>query len=423
MEKRSAIFGACHEEQIPADADHSAICKFETDSDDTFEKIYKRIRRMRINPRGIVYAAPSQNTELSRTGRLDFKAPLAPPRYRQDFEIAIICALPLEADAVMALFDKDWIDEGRTYGKAPGDPNAYTAGAIGEHNVVVAHMPGMGKVNAASVAAGLRVSFENIKLALVVGICGGMPYNPQRQEKIYLGDVIISQNLIQYDFGRQYPKGFQRKDTLEDSLSRPGMEVRAALAKLTTDYHHRRLRESTNRYLKELQRVMNKAVYPKAVFDKLFEASHLHKHRDPTVCVECVDGNEAQICEIAQKATCDDLGCHKHDLCKHDPPFTYRRRLDCESEMNPPCAIHIGKMGSGDTVMKSGQRRDQVASANGIIAFEMEGAGVWDYFPSLVIKGVCDYADSHKNKLWQNYAAATAASCMKAVLKDWEIGT
>jgi nucleoside phosphorylase len=49
----------------------------------------------------------------------------------------------------------------------------------------------------------------------------------------------------------------------------------------------------------------------------------------------------------------------------------------------------------------------------------MEGAGVWDAFPCVVIKGVCDYADSHKNKKWQGYAAATAAACMKAFLKEW----
>jgi hypothetical protein len=49
----------------------------------------------------------------------------------------------------------------------------------------------------------------------------------------------------------------------------------------------------------------------------------------------------------------------------------------------------------------------------------MEGAGIYAHFPSLVIKGVCDYADSHKNKQWQDYAAATAAACTKAFLKRW----
>ncbi len=80
--------------------------------------------------------------------------------------------------------------------------------------------------------------------------------------------------------------------------------------------------------------------------------------------------------------------------------------------------VHFGVMGSGNTVMKSGQHRDGIATTDGIIAFEMEGAGVWDYFPSIIIKGVCDYADSHKRKGWQRYAAATAAACMKAFLVE-----
>jgi hypothetical protein len=70
-------------------------------------------------------------------------------------------------------------------------------------------------------------------------------------------------------------------------------------------------------------------------------------------------------------------------------------------------------------VMKSGLHRDQIASCEKVIAFEMEGAGVWDNFPTVVIKSVCDYADSHKNKKWQIYAAATAAACMKAFLEEW----
>ncbi|KAJ4414026.1 hypothetical protein N0V85_003328 [Neurospora sp. IMI 360204] len=50
----------------------------------------------------------------------------------------------------------------------------------------------------------------------------------------------------------------------------------------------------------------------------------------------------------------------------------------------------------------------------------MEGAGVWEQLPCLVIKGVCDYADSHKGKGWQYYAAATAASVAKAVLDEYQ---
>jgi nucleoside phosphorylase len=139
------------------------------------------------------------------------------PRDRGDFEVAIICALQSEADAVEALFDKSWGNDGEMYGKAPGDTNAYTTGMIGLHNVVLAHMPKIGKKSAASVASSFRSSFGGIKLALLVGICGGVPQGNDGEE-ILLGDVIISDGLIEYDFGRQYPDKFARKDTLGQSV-------------------------------------------------------------------------------------------------------------------------------------------------------------------------------------------------------------
>src|ERR1700722_16706339 len=90
------------------------------------------------------------------------------PRDRREFEIAIICALPIESDAVEALFDEFWEDY--TYGKAAGDPNTYTLGRIGHHNVVLAFMPGIGKGHSASVAASFRSSFVGVKQGLVVGM-------------------------------------------------------------------------------------------------------------------------------------------------------------------------------------------------------------------------------------------------------------
>lgn len=63
------------------------------------------------------------------------------PRSRADFAIAIICALPLEADAVEALFDETYDRLGKIYGKKPGDANAYINGRIGGHDIVLCYMP------------------------------------------------------------------------------------------------------------------------------------------------------------------------------------------------------------------------------------------------------------------------------------------
>jgi nucleoside phosphorylase len=152
-------------------------------------------------------------------------SPLPPrPNYRRGFEIAIVCALTLEADAVEALFDHHWDDDGPLFDKESGDPNAYSTGVIGRHNVVLTYMPGIGKASAATVASNCGKSFPGIKLALVVGVCSVIPFGPTNGE-IVLRDVIISNGVIQYDFRRQLPNHFARKDTLSDVPGRPNLEI------------------------------------------------------------------------------------------------------------------------------------------------------------------------------------------------------
>ncbi|OQE26236.1 hypothetical protein PENSTE_c005G04678 [Penicillium steckii] len=82
------------------------------------------------------------------------------PSHRDEFKIAIICALSIEADAVEALLDRCWDKDGEPYGKATGDTNAYTTGMLGRHNVILVYMPGIGKGSASSVATNIRNSYQ-----------------------------------------------------------------------------------------------------------------------------------------------------------------------------------------------------------------------------------------------------------------------
>ncbi|KAI9373902.1 nucleoside phosphorylase domain-containing protein [Aspergillus egyptiacus] len=194
----------------------------------------------------------------------------------------------------------------------------------------------MGKGSAAGVASSLLVSYPGVKLALVVGTCGGAPPPPDYQE-IFLGDVIISNSVVEYDFGRQYPGG---------------REIRALLNSLCA--------ENTRR-----------------VDNILFQACYLYKHYSNAPA-----------------------GCS----CFGNTVLT---------------SFYIGPVASADMVMKSGQHQDEIVKREKVIGFEMEGAGVWDNVPCIIIKGVWNYADSHKNKIWQAYTAATRASAPKAFLEYW----
>ncbi|KAB8224326.1 purine and uridine phosphorylase [Aspergillus novoparasiticus] len=349
------------------------------------------------------------------------------PSQREEFEIAIICALPLEYDAVSLLFDRFWDESGDQYGRAVGDPNYYTTGQIGNYNVVLALLPNMGKASAAAAAANLRLSYPGLKLAFLAGICGGAPKHPETGDEILLGDVVISKIVVQYDFGRQIPGHFVRKDTLDDNLGRPDRSVRSLLAVLQTELGRERLQQQTAQYLRALQDLARgkkrrgKYLYPGTAEDKLFDPRYRHKHHSSSIYGDCRDCSKAldSVCTKAYDAICTDIPCNEHFLVPRER-LDMKQRLEQErkEEAQDP-AIHIGRVASGDMVMKSGAHRGMLTQNDKVIAFEMESAGIWDEIRSVVVKGVCDYADSHKNKKWQDFAALTSASTVKALLERW----
>lgn len=329
------------------------------------------------------------------------------PSNRDQFTIAIICALVEEANAVEALFDEVYDRLSQVYGKARGDRNAYVNGRMGKHEVVLCYMPNMGKGSAAMVASDLRFSYTNIKMALVAGVCGGVPKRSNGQP-IFLGDTIISDSVIQYDFGKQHPNGFRRKQDVKDTLGRPSHELRALIAGLSGDRTREEFQCKMVCHIQKMQKANPKWCRPTSD-DILFESFYIHKHHEkPKGAANCiclsgdiVDG----ICENAMKTDCVTLGCEQAHICRR------REQADMGNTV-----VHIGAIASADTVMKSGTHRDKLADAEEVIGLEMEGAGVWDNFPCIIIKGVCDYADSHKDNKWQLFAAANAAAAARTLL-------
>jgi len=88
-----------------------------------------------------------------------------------------------------------------------------------------------------------------------------------------------------------------------------------------------------------------------------------------------------------------------------------------EPRTNDEIKVHYGIIASGNQVMRSGIERDRVSSQfGGVLCFEMEAAGLMNNFPCIVIRGICDYSDSHKNKSAQPHAASTAAAFAKELL-------
>lgn len=79
--------------------------------------------------------------------------------------------------------------------------------------------------------------------------------------------------------------------------------------------------------------------------------------------------------------------------------------------------VHYGLIASANAVMRSAVYRDKLRDTWGACCFEMEAAGLMNDFPCLIIRGISDYSDDHKNDLWKRYAAAMAAAYTKDLLR------
>jgi nucleoside phosphorylase len=293
----------------------------------------------------------------------------------EDYTVGWVCTLPTELAAAAEMLDEEHQDLPQDANKT----NLYTLGHIGEHNVVIACLPAGQKGNtpAAAVAIQMKSKFTLIRFGLMVGIGGGVPSD---EADIRLGDVVISQpymehgGVVQYDFGKATPSGFVRTGF----LNTPPTILLNAISKLRAN--HLRGRSNLSTYLSSICLLPNFS-RNRAGPDILFESSYDHI-RGPT-------------CET----------CNKDRLLKRT------------SRATQEIMVYYGTIASGNQIIGDGVTRDRLSSELGcVLCFEMEAVGLMNFFPCLVIRGICDYADSHENKRWQPYAAATAAACAKEVL-------
>ncbi|KAF5643432.1 transcription factor [Fusarium tjaetaba] len=334
-----------------------------------------------------------------------------PPKDRNEFRIAIVCALPCDADAITLLFDEFWDEISAPYERLETDRNTYITGRIGQHNIVLVTLPRPGCTSAASGSAYLTLSYRNLKLALLVGTCGGMPRIGNIDA--YLGDVVIGKDVTQHDFGTHYPGEYVLNDAAENMIRRASKELRILLANLQMEFTRNRLKKAAEHHLKDLQEAARKAgrkadyQYPGTKEDRLFPRDYRHEHKES--CTLCKD-NAHGFCEANYRSPCIETGCDFSKLIHRH----HRDDLPQGAEFIPE--ILLGRFGSANIPVRDGVYRDELAEKYSLDAFDMEGAGIWDELPTLIIKGISGYADSHSNKAWKDFASATAASVARAIL-------
>ncbi|KAK5681436.1 hypothetical protein LTS10_005966 [Elasticomyces elasticus] len=281
------------------------------------------------------------------------------------------------------------------------DPNAYRLGSIYGLNVVIAGLPLAGNTFTASVVAHMVNTFPRLRFSLLVGIGGGVPIQPD-EVSIRLGHVVVSNpegqhsGAVQFDHGKAEAGEFRRTGFLApppNVLLNAASRMNDARQLALTDpliAHLRRINTSRPR--------LRRYKYSGEEEDRLYQPDYVHLNR---------------------AANCNQCGCDPERIVARDcDNIDDEIGIDGSPEY---VVVHRGTIAAGEKVMRNGIERDLLAKDLGVLCFEMEAAGALNTFPCLVIRGISDYADSHKNNKWQGYAAAVAAAYARELFRHMPI--
>jgi nucleoside phosphorylase len=217
--------------------------------------------------------------------------------------------------------------------------------------------------------------------------------------------------VVKYDRGKTVAGGEFEHTGM---LNMPPAPLTNAVAKLRSI--HESKRSAISRYVSEMITSVMESEdanpdfeeqyrRPDLKYDQLFEADYEH------------------IAEAPAKSETEDSGTDGSSLSEEDdiplpcPHCDATRLAKRKPRKSPDPVIHYGIIASADQVMRHAVTRDAIRKKYGVLCFEMEAAGLMNDFPCLVIRGICDYSDTHKHKIWQRYAAATAAAYAKELLQ------
>ncbi|CAD0105836.1 unnamed protein product [Aureobasidium uvarum] len=299
----------------------------------------------------------------------------------EDYQIGIICPLPVEHVAMQVFLD----EKHDMLPVAERDQANYTLGSMSGHDVVLATLPmGMfGAVSAAVTARDMIWSFSGIKFCLLVGIGAGLPSG---SHDIRLGDVVVSSpvgvhgGVVQIDMGKQLSDGtFQRMG----SLNRPPSALLQAVMRLRSEHELRDsdFSQDISRILETHPRMRKRYECPGQDHDLLFQAHYQHAQL----------GQSCSYCDMSRLV-------QRPERHEHGPE------------------VHYGLIATSNHVLKDAIARDHLIRELNALCLEMEASGLMNTLPCLVIKGIADYADSHKDSDWQGYAALAASAYTKQLL-------
>ncbi|KAM0449834.1 hypothetical protein ACHAO4_007134 [Trichoderma viride] len=310
---------------------------------------------------------------------------------RNQYKLAWICDTPTQYLAA-----RTFLDEEHSLPKSipQYDGVVFSLGTIAGNKIVIAVSlyRENSTLTARFVLSDVLLYFPGIKVSLLVGLGGGMP-SPRHD--IRLGDVVVGttqtgQNTVfEYDLDYTIQEGkFQDiyfMHHLPELLQKAVASLNPMYGSTPYDYdlykgEGETFRGTINRQVQLFSDFHKKYKRPSSLTDKFFFAS-FNKYSNPRT----------------------------------------EQLPDEDKGIEEPPRVHYGLITSSDQHVQGCSTRDLLTRDSDVLCFDREAASIIDY-PCLVIRGICQYLDSDSDpdktwKIWQDYAAITAATYANEILK------
>ncbi|RAH63890.1 natch and ankyrin domain protein [Aspergillus aculeatinus CBS 121060] len=310
-----------------------------------------------------------------------------------EYSVGWVCTLPIEVEAAKASFDcihENLLPPDLNLNN--NNNNNYILGSLQGHKVVLA-FPNCracddgeedDKPSLADVATQLQANFTAVRIILVVGIAGAAP---KTNEDIRLGDIVVSNSAVGLPSAIQYAAN---EEHMEDRHLRD-----RALGRPTSSL-----------LLTATRKAETAAIFGDSKIDQYLGDI---VRKDPVVFSR--PGPEP---DLLFQPNYDQTTTDYRESARRDcDPGEDRSRQPRETQ-GP--TVHYGLIASGHHAVRHGTTRDTLPYKQNVLCSETGGTGLKDAAQYLIIRGICNFADSHRSKLWHPYAAVTAAAYAKEVL-------
>lgn len=294
----------------------------------------------------------------------------------------------------------------------------------GKWRVAIAYQSLPGNNHAARLVTELKYCLPNLGYVIMCGIAGAVPHEQGEFDTgVRPGDLIVSdrKGVLQYDFG---------EETVDEISGHESFQISADIIKPSTSLQSivSQFRAHDGNWRVWLDKKLSEPEFNK--FKRPLKAPKYVRERAKQQPQTAVDISKevslvGRLMRLVSPKPVDQPKSKKPQKSASEfreyPWGTLRT-----SELKPSCRqvrIAGGVIGSANRVLRNPRKRDALFRSHGIMAVDMESAGIADAAAALkmeylIVRGVADFCDESKAAEWQHYAAAVAAAFTRAVISE-----